>query len=326
MDARARNSEPLPQAGGMHRRARPHHAHVPLAAHARGARVLRDWMEAAGMTRRRWMPRAICAASTRRRGTPGVCIIGSHLDTVPRRGRVRRRAGRGDGHRAGGSAGRPPLPFAIEVVGFSEEEGVRFGVPFIGSRALVGDLTTLAAGCDRQSRGAIRAFGLDPARIAEARRCRRRRSATWSSTSSRARCSKASDLPLGVVDAIVGQSRLQVTFQGKANHAGTTPMHVAPRCAGGRRRMDRRRGTRGAPTPGLVATVGAIAGRAGRGQRDRRHACAPAWTCAMRDDGVRQRGASACCYGAREIAARRNLAVRWEQRLRSGRGDDGRQL
>src|SRR5207245_5035157 len=57
------------------------------------------------------------------------------------------------------------LPFGIEVVGFSEEEGVRFGVPFIGSRALVGRLDSeLLSRQDEHGvsvRAAIRRFGLD---------------------------------------------------------------------------------------------------------------------------------------------------------------------
>src|SRR5277367_2943846 len=92
-------------------------------------------------------------------------MIGSHLDTVPN-------AGAYDGVLGVVLAvalleelqGRR-LPFAIEVVGFSEEEGVRFGTPFIGSRALVGrlDQNLLAA---RDSRGisvqdAIENFGLN---------------------------------------------------------------------------------------------------------------------------------------------------------------------
>jgi len=58
------------------------------------------------------------------------------------------------------------MTFGIEIVGFSEEEGVRFGIPFIGSRALIGDVDDALL-----SRGvgeAIAAFGLDPARIQEA--------------------------------------------------------------------------------------------------------------------------------------------------------------
>src|SRR5271166_2753126 len=99
-------------------------------------------------------------------------IMGSHLDTVPN-------AGSFDGVLGVTIAvsllealeGRR-LPFGIEVVGFSDEEGVRFGVPFIGSRALVGRVDEeLLAVHDQQGvslRKAIEHFGLDPAEIPQA--------------------------------------------------------------------------------------------------------------------------------------------------------------
>src|SRR5215471_7460713 len=99
-------------------------------------------------------------------------LIGSHLDTVPN-------AGKYDGMLGVVLAialleeleGRR-FPFGIEVAGFSEEEGVRFGVPFIGSRALVGDIDADLL-TRRDARGvsvaqAIRDFGLNPKEIPEA--------------------------------------------------------------------------------------------------------------------------------------------------------------
>ena len=99
-------------------------------------------------------------------------LIGSHLDTVPN-------AGAYDGVLGVVIAvallealeGRR-LPFGIEVLGFSEEEGVRFGTPFIGSRALVGSLDgELLNRRDAKGisiRTAIEGFGLDPAEIPRA--------------------------------------------------------------------------------------------------------------------------------------------------------------
>ena len=99
-------------------------------------------------------------------------LIGSHLDTVPN-------AGAYDGILGVVIAvalleelrGRR-LPFSIEVVGFSDEEGIRFGTPFIGSRALVGRLDQELLSV-RDVRGisvrrAIEEFGLNPEMISQA--------------------------------------------------------------------------------------------------------------------------------------------------------------
>src|SRR5215470_20192216 len=99
-------------------------------------------------------------------------LIGSHLDTVPN-------AGKYDGILGVVLAialleeleGRR-FPFDIEVLGFSEEEGVRFGVPFIGSRALVGrldaELLKIRDPDGISARDAIQQFGLDDRKIPEA--------------------------------------------------------------------------------------------------------------------------------------------------------------
>src|ERR1700685_2575094 len=96
-------------------------------------------------------------------------LLGSHLDTVPNAGAYDGILGVAlaialletlDGRR---------LPFGIEVVGFSEEEGVRFGTPFIGSRALIGkideELLSLEDAQGISVRKAIEDFGLNPQEI-----------------------------------------------------------------------------------------------------------------------------------------------------------------
>src|SRR5436305_12968710 len=74
--------------------------------------------------------------------TPGAprLIVGSPLDTVPHAGAFDGVLGVVMALAAVEALAAQRLPFGIEVVGFSEEEGVRFGVPFLGSRALVGTL------------------------------------------------------------------------------------------------------------------------------------------------------------------------------------------
>ena len=66
------------------------------------------------------------------------------------------------------------------------------------------------------------------------------------------------NLPLGVVTAIVGQSRCEVTFRGEANHAGTTPMHLRRDALAAAARWTSFVERTARATPGVVATVGAL--------------------------------------------------------------------
>ena len=116
------------------------------------------------------------------------------------------------------------------MIAFSEEEGVRFGVPFIGSRAVAGRFDR--ALLDTQDsegitlEAAIRAFGLDPNQDRRSRPRRTTQLALLRYTLSKARCWRQKDLSLAVVTGIVGQTRLTLEFTGHANHAGTTPMRL----------------------------------------------------------------------------------------------------
>jgi allantoate deiminase len=154
------------------------------------------------------------------------------------------------------------MPFAIEVIGFSEEEGVRFDRPFLGSLALIGqlDAETLAS-TDRSGvsvADAIRQFGLDPAALPAAV-VDESAFAYLEFHIEQGPVLESEGLELGVVDAIAGQTRMQCTFTGHANHAGTTPMgplrHDALAAAAEWIvEVERHAGA----TPGLVATVGKI--------------------------------------------------------------------
>ncbi len=118
------------------------------------------------------------------------------------------------------------LHFAIEVIGFSEEEGVRFGVPFIGSRAFIGDLDDASArrricGRDHGIRVWIRAGSA-------------RRALTDDALGylefhiEQGPVLESLGLPLGIVEGDRRAEPVDVIFEGHANHAGTTPMHSAP--------------------------------------------------------------------------------------------------
>lgn len=203
---------------------RPFASEAMRCAHER----VSEWMREAGMAVRR---DNVGNLRGRFEGTgETTLLLGSHLDSV-------RDAGKYDGplgvtvaiaavqrlHDAGRR-----LPLAIDVLAFADEEGLRFGSTYLGSRAVAG--TFEATDLDRPDsdgitmRDAIRAFGGDPMRIDDDR---------WSGGPLLGYCEvhieqgpvlETRDLPVGVVSAIAGQERHRITFTGEAAHAGTTPM------------------------------------------------------------------------------------------------------
>jgi allantoate deiminase len=120
------------------------------------------------------------------------------------------------------------LPFAIEVIGFGDEEGVRFGTTLLGSRAIAGTLdpkileTKDAKGTSISQ--ALRDFGLDPQRIPAVAKRKGQVLAYAELHIEQGPVLEAEGLPVGVVTAINGFSRLRVTLRGEAGHAGTVPM------------------------------------------------------------------------------------------------------
>jgi allantoate deiminase len=265
---------------------------------------LREWMEECGM-------RVSVDNAGNQRGVYGEgprLVIGSHLDTVPNAGAYDGVLGVVLGIALVQLLARRRIPFQIEVIGFSEEEGVRFGVPFIGSRAFVGDAEAMLPLRDREGvtvSDALRAYGLDPARIADAET---EAAGYLEFHIEQGPVLESLGLPVSVVDAIAGQSRWDVTFTGHANHAGTTPMALrrdALTCAAEWICAVERVAL---AAPGLVATVGRIeaspnARNVINGRTvvslDVRHA----------RDSVRVAVVDALLREAAEIAARRGLVV-----------------
>lgn len=244
-------------------------------------------------------------------------IIGSHLDTVPHAGAFDGVLGVTMGLALVEALTTLRMPFAIEVVGFSEEEGVRFGVPFIGSRALAGTLDdTILALRDHEGvsvTDAIRSFGLDPARLSEVRVAENNLGYLEFHIEQGPELESLNS-PLAVVNGIVGQSRLAVCFTGKAGHAGTTSMKLRLDALAGASRWIGLVESEGNAIPGLVATVGRLdiepnASNVVAGQvlamLDVRHA----------RDEVRHQAVARMLEGAKQIAADRSLAITWEHRL-----------
>jgi allantoate deiminase len=238
-------------------------------------------------------------------------LIGSHLDTVPN-------AGAYDGVLGVVLAialleelrGRR-LPFGIEVVAFSEEEGVRFGTPFIGSRALVGRLdpelldTRDAQGISVQE--AIERFGLNPEKLPQAE-LENDTLGYLEFHIEQGPVLEKLNLPLALVEAIAGQSRLEFTFLGRANHAGTTPMHLRCDALAGAAEWIGTVERVAQGVPGLVATVGKIESKPGATNV----IAGEAWlTLDVRhsSDEIRTRVLVDLIRQAEGIAARRGLSV-----------------
>jgi len=222
------------------------------------------WMRDAGMSARvDPIGNVVGRYEGEREGLPCL-MLGSHLDTV-------RDAGKYDGMlgvvaaiecvHALQAAGRR-LPFAIEIVGFSDEEGVRFGATLLGSRAVAGTFRMELLG-DRDRSGtsmreAMDAAGLDADAIPKAARRREDLLAYAELHIEQGPVLEAAGLPVGVVTAINGFSRLRVTVSGTAGHAGTVPMSMrrdalvaSAECVLAVARI-------GGAEPDLVATVGRL--------------------------------------------------------------------
>lgn len=198
--------------------------------HRAAAELLLAWMNEAGMSAR---IDAIGNVVGRYEGTAPrapALLLGSHFDTV-------RNAGKWDGplgvitaiacvaelKRRGKN-----FPFAIEVVAFADEEGVRFASTLLGSRAVAGTfLESWLSARDRDGvslRDALQTFGLDPQRIGAAARTPSEYLAYLELHIEQGPVLEAEGLPLGVVTAISGATRLAVMLDGMAGHAGTVPM------------------------------------------------------------------------------------------------------
>jgi allantoate deiminase len=238
-------------------------------------------------------------------------VVGSHLDTVPNAGAFDGVLGVVIGVALLEALRGNHLPFGIEVVGFSDEEGVRFGAPFIGSRALVGRLDEeLLRREDNRGvsvRAAIENFGLNPDEIS-ASRLKGDILAYVEFHIEQGPVLEDLGLPLGAVEAIAGQSKLEITFVGCANHAGTTPMHLRRDAITGAAEWISAVEREGQRVPELVATVGVVEPKPGvtnviageaRLALDVRH----------RTDDVRQLAVETLIHAAEETAARRRLTV-----------------
>lgn len=193
----------------------------------------------------------------------GPCLMaGSHLDTVPQGGNFDGVAGVAvalEVARMLSESGGLEHPYRAVV--FSGEEGPRFGAPCIGSRVATGSFTTdtLRELVDRDGRSVSERaseLGLRPEKSAEA---------VWEPGSVAAflevhieqgRVLETRGRTVGVVDAIAGSTRLELTFRGRADHSGATPMPLRSDALAGASAFVVEVERRAAALRNTVATVG----------------------------------------------------------------------
>lgn len=209
--------------------------------HARVNRLMAEWMREVGM--RTWQDAAgnqigrIEASGAARDPEGPALVLGSHLDTVLD-------AGRFDGivgvlmaleivrllrepAPAVSGAGGIRLPFALEIIAFSDEEGTRFGKALLGSSAVAGTWDEqwwqLSDSDGVTLRQAFLEFGLDPSRVTEAARRPEQIVAYLEAHIEQGPELDRMHEPLAVVSSIASARRFQLVASGEARHAGGTP-------------------------------------------------------------------------------------------------------
>ena len=200
--------------------------------HRRANALVSGWMREAGMSVRVDAVGNVAGRYAGHDAAAPALLLGSHLDSVAD-------AGRWDGPLGVVSAiacvaslhaaGRR-LPCPVEVVGFADEEGTRFGATMLGSRGLAGTFDRAALAI-RDAQGiamaqAMRDWGLDPDRIDDAARPPGSHAGYLELHIEQGPVLEQLGLATGCVSAIAGATRLRVTLAGEAGHAGTVPMRL----------------------------------------------------------------------------------------------------
>ena len=276
--------------------------------------LVSGWMEAAGLA---VSEDAAGNLVGRRAGAERALVLGSHLDTVID-------AGRYDGPLGVLAAialverlGDTQLPFAVEVVGFADEEGVRYPTAFLGSSAMAGrfapawlDLTD-ADGVTMAD--ALRGFGGDPEAVATAARHAGELLAYCEVHIEQGPVLERRGAPVGVVTAISGQTHAELAFRGEAGHAGTVPMDVRHDALGAAAEWIVAAEALARARPGLVATVGRLAVEPGARNvipgvakltLDVRHG----------SDAIRREAIADLRAEAQRVAAARGVGLAWDAR------------
>ncbi len=284
-------------------------------------KTVKSWLEEAGMKVRVDAIGNIIGHYPARTKDAKSLLFGSHLDTVKNAGKYDGMLGVLVAIAAVKALDNERLPFAIDVIGFSEEEGVRYGKPFFGSKTVIGefdnawleltDTNTISLG------EAIQNFGLNPAEIRNSAYKKENVLGYLEIHIEQGPKLAALNEPLGIVSTLVGATRASIIFTGKAGHAGTTPMNLRQDALAGAAQFVLETEHYAKGIEGLVATVGQISAQPGAINvipgavtlsLDVRHG----------DDAVRHRAVGDLQTRASEIATVRNLQYAWQDLLDQG--------
>jgi allantoate deiminase/N-carbamoyl-L-amino-acid hydrolase len=232
--------------------------------HIAAADRIRDWMLAANLETHVDAVGNVVGRLRSDAGNARTLIIGSHYDTVINSGRFDGRLGvvlpiavalelRQRGKQ---------LPFDLEIVGFADEEGVRFKSTFLGSSALAGSFDPAwlenKDGSGTTMREAMISAGLDPAGIAAIKRDPQQLLGYVEIHIEQGPVLLDEDRALGVVTGIAGSVRYSIAVRGLAGHAGTVPMHLRRDAAAAAAEIILAVERRCKATPGVVGTVGRL--------------------------------------------------------------------
>jgi N-carbamoyl-L-amino-acid hydrolase len=283
-------------------------------AHQAAAAQLRDWMHAAGLVAQiDAVGNAVGRYPSAARGAKTL-IVGSHYDTVVNAGRFDGRLGVLTALAVAEyliGSGRP-LPFHLDVIGFAEEEGVRFAAPYLGSSAIAGRFD--AAVLQRSDKNGVKLGSLlqeQGVGIGDIRRLARPPETLRGYLEVHIEQGPVlldKNLPVGIVTAIAGSARFHIAVRGTAGHAGTVPMSLRHDAAAAAAEIvlavERR--CSGAAT--LVGTVGQLAVPHGS-INVIPGACELSLDLRAGDDGVRGDAIADILAATQSIAARRGVTV-----------------
>jgi allantoate deiminase len=196
-------------------------------AHRDALRLVAGWMKSAGLQTTLDASGTLVGVLPSATGSARRLIIGSHIDTVRRAGRYDGCLGVVMGIALAARLRGAGLPYTLEIRAFGDEEGVRFPVTLTGARAAAGTFDPAALEAQDEDgvtlRQALEEFGLDPASLV-AGQCKATGAAYLEIHIEQGPVLEAAGAPLGVVTAINGAARWEITVTGRAGHAGTVPM------------------------------------------------------------------------------------------------------